>query len=370
MRPDDLYNDKHFGINHDEGYPVVGPTELPGADSPIVNRPNPGMDFVDTPWNRPHEGMDYVDPYTPVGQDDLLNNLPDTVYDDTPGAVVQVNPSNSGPDLTTFGGGVRRDNNINGFGGLFNLGSNLAYNTYGQNFAAFPTTQQTQTTRPSVAGFDINYSGNQNVHYPGTEGTSIGASNPEAEALGARETAAARAAGELPPSDDPEADVRSASAVSPEVRAAQSATASTRAGEILLGQGPNGQPMWWTPTTGWQGIGSAPQDLRFAKDSGTGNWQADQFTNAYQLSGGDPGSPNRPPASDRGNDMFFGGGAVRGQLDEDGNVVQVANPAFGQPGRKWVTPSQAESARLGLSFDAQKYNAWIMAHNPSLTGTG
>jgi hypothetical protein len=79
------------------------------------------------------------------------------------------------------------------------------------------------------------------------------------------------------------------------------------------------------------------------------------------------GNPNTMTVGDAGRDLFRSG---HGRLDPESgmiSVVQAGNIA-GQHSvwrdPRWVEPSQAESARLGLSFDARKFNAWLIEHNP------
>jgi hypothetical protein len=51
--------------------------------------------------------------------------------------------------------------------------------------------------------------------------------------------------------------------------------------------------------------GSAPVDVRFDQNSGTGNWQADQATKAFELSGGYGGNTNfLKGANDAGHNIF------------------------------------------------------------------
>jgi RHS repeat-associated protein len=47
-----------------------------------------------------------------------------------------------------------------------------------------------------------------------------------------------------------------------------------------------GQALFNTNGVGWQPIGLAPSDVRWAPNSGTGNWQADQTAEAAELAGG------------------------------------------------------------------------------------
>lgn len=127
---------------------------------------------------------------------------------------------------------------------------------------------------------------------------------------------------------------------------------------------PSTNPLFNTGS-GWQPVANAPVDLRFAPNSGTGNWQADQTTKGFELSGGYPGTPNRAgTTTDRGLDRFMSGPAM--QYDAEGGFSptdQVRNgPTANDP--RWVYPSQAESNALGLTFDANNKNEWLIEHNP------
>jgi hypothetical protein len=46
-------------------------------------------------------------------------------------------------------------------------------------------------------------------------------------------------------------------------------------------------PALFNNGSGWQPIGGASQDVRFSQNSGTGNWQADEFIKNYLLGGGE-----------------------------------------------------------------------------------
>jgi hypothetical protein len=74
------------------------------------------------------------------------------------------------------------------------------------------------------------------------------------------------------------------------------------------------------------------------------------------------GTPNTPTVSDAGRDIFRSG---HGRLDpEGGGIIPVAyTNTFSRRDPRWVFPSQEESARLGLSFDVNKRNAWLIEHN-------
>lgn len=130
---------------------------------------------------------------------------------------------------------------------------------------------------------------------------------------------------------------------------------------------PSSNPLYSTGGA-FMPVSGAPSDIRFAQNSGTGNWTADQTTKAFELGGGYPGTPNRMAnfTTDVGHNRFAPNASTpMPQFDpEQGGIVR-SNRTFagGQPDSRWVFPSQAESAALGLSFDAQKRNDWLMAHN-------
>jgi hypothetical protein len=110
--------------------------------------------------------------------------------------------------------------------------------------------------------------------------------------------------------------------------------------------------------------GAAPYgDINTRFGPGSGPWNADQFTKSYLLGGGDPGGPNTVTVGDAGRDLFRSG---FGRFDPETGGISVVSATNRLGGRdpRWVFPSQAESARLGLSFDANKNNAWLIAHNP------
>lgn len=82
------------------------------------------------------------------------------------------------------------------------------------------------------------------------------------------------------------------------------------------------------------------------------------------------GNTNAPTTGDAGRDIYRSG---YGRLNEFGDIETVE--ATNRPGSvfrdpRYVEPSQEESKRLGLTFDAKKKNAWIVAHNPWLYGKG
>lgn len=82
----------------------------------------------------------------------------------------------------------------------------------------------------------------------------------------------------------------------------------------------------------------------------------------YQSMGGNPN--NTGTTGDAGHTIYYpNAGTPMGHADE--GVVTPTGGTFGSGQRdpRWVFPSQTESARLGLSFSATKYNDWLMAHN-------
>jgi hypothetical protein len=100
-----------------------------------------------------------------------------------------------------------------------------------------------------------------------------------------------------------------------------------------------------------------------ASNNATGAQFNSQAANAlmmwYQSMGG---NPNNPPVGDAGRDLFRSGS---GRIDPDtGAIVPVTLTNAGSRDSRWVFPSQSESAALGLSFSGQKFNDWLIAHNP------
>lgn len=145
------------------------------------------------------------------------------------------------------------------------------------------------------------------------------------------------------------------------------------AGTQQVGQGASSGQGYYrsSPTAPWVPIGQAPQEIRFDRNSGTGNWQAGEFTRSYLAGGGDPGTPNYTgDTQDTGHTIYYlNAGTPRGYADpESMGIVQRSDRLFGggQADPRWVFPTQAESARLGLSSagNADKFNAWLKAHNP------
>jgi hypothetical protein len=106
------------------------------------------------------------------------------------------------------------------------------------------------------------------------------------------------------------------------------------------------------------GAGSSPAVDRFAQNSGTGNWNADQATKNFLLGGGYPATPNNPGQGDEGLNRFRSG---RWVLDAEGGFSQVAS-TFGTGG----LPGQGSGAPHITTDPASilAYNDWVMAHAP------
>jgi hypothetical protein len=85
---------------------------------------------------------------------------------------------------------------------------------------------------------------------------------------------------------------------------------------------------------------------------------------AYQSFGGTPN--DMATTGDAGHTIYYPNGNVVGTLDpESGTIQPVAQQAaFVARDKRWVFPSQSESAKLGLTVDPQKMNDWLVAHNP------
>jgi len=139
--------------------------------------------------------------------------------------------------------------------------------------------------------------GSGTVTYADTSSTTPGESDPpsfsDAEAAGAQETAALKASGQL----NPDGTTPTGTAVSPPVRAALPA-------------------------------GPMDQAQRFSQNNVTGNWMADQTTNAYLLGGGDPGRANNPVGvSDEGHTIFSQGQWMLDPTTDpiSGSVIRTPN---------------------------------------------
>jgi hypothetical protein len=85
---------------------------------------------------------------------------------------------------------------------------------------------------------------------------------------------------------------------------------------------------------------------------------------AFQAFGGNPNDTGT--TTDAGHTIFYPNAGTHMGHAEDGWVTPSARTfSGGRRDPRWVFPSQAESARLGLSYsnNADKYNAWLISHN-------
>jgi hypothetical protein len=127
--------------------------------------------------------------------------------------------------------------------------------------------------------------------------------------------------------------------------------------------------------------GQAPPSAdRFAQNSGTGNWQADQATKAFQLSGGYPGPANHPGVSDRGHDRFYGGPAMTADdqggfaaADQSGDPAAAAATTAGAAARYQAALKAVPMGPGGYTAGyAQQLNDWIAQNGggaSTVTGT-
>ena len=103
----------------------------------------------------------------------------------------------------------------------------------------------------------------------------------------------------------------------------------------IFGRGSNGQALW-NQGQGFHGIGSAPTDVRWAWNSGTGNYQA-SHTAADQIANMDPGRPNSLDTPDSGVNRF-GRGAYQtvdsegGYSPSSGNLLALYAALRGRSG--------------------------------------
>lgn len=122
-------------------------------------------------------------------------------------------------------------------------------------------------------------------------------------------------------------------------------------------------------TTGgaFQPIGAAPQDVRFAQNSGTGNFVADQTTKNFLAGGGYQGAPNQagPDSANR----FYGrarsvdseGGYSPGEVTQPYDpAAQAAKRALYQEAIKANPYQQGEGANY-----TKRINDWIAQRNGS-----
>lgn len=109
-------------------------------------------------------------------------------------------------------------------------------------------------------------------------------------------------------------------------------------------------------TTGgpWAPVSGAPTDIRFAQNSGTGNFTADQTVKAFDLAGGYKGTPNRAVAPDAGRNRFSTGTGFMGGIDEDTGLLQRIATLTVTP----FSNSQGGAPLQGVTADP--YNASVM----------
>lgn len=119
---------------------------------------------------------------------------------------------------------------------------------------------------------------------------------------------------------------------------------------------PSTNPLYSTGGA-WQPVANAPTDIRFAQNSGTGNWQADQTTKAFLLGGGYSGSANNMRGvSDAGRTRFVPQSGFVGQINPDTGILE-----------RVAAPYDASKAFVGTqgggapsSSNTEAYNAWLM----------
>jgi len=118
---------------------------------------------------------------------------------------------------------------------------------------------------------------------------------------------------------------------------------------------PSNNPLY---TTGgaWSPVAGAGTDLRFAQQSGTGNFTADKTTNDFLAAGGYKGTPNRAVAPDSGRNRFSTGTGFMGGINADTGLLQrmatpTVNPFVGTQGGPALTanPSSAPGFNAGLA---------------------
>lgn len=115
----------------------------------------------------------------------------------------------------------------------------------------------------------------------------------------------------------------------------------------IYGRGSQSGNHYYNDGTGWKPIEQAPTDIRWAQNSGTGNFNATASTNAYVASGGDPGRPN-----------------YTGSTSDEGFNTRYYNPTFAI-GQGSGAPSL--SANTGDSWNnwlmqQPGYAAWAQSH--------
>ena len=111
---------------------------------------------------------------------------------------------------------------------------------------------------------------------------------------------------------------------------------------------------------GWLPIGQAPADIRWAPNSGTGNYTASQFTHYAQGTWGMYGSNNTGNTGDEGHTIFNTGQGVRfrGRM-VDGILTHV--PTTYDPRRAFHMSQKPGAPTLYATPDSvNAYNSWLM----------
>jgi hypothetical protein len=367
VQPSDLYdaNDasRHTQEPDDYRYVSNNDTSSDILHGPDYFEPTPPEDY-----RRDQDWINRGDNYKPVGQDDPLNNLPETVYEPPPGdptVEVKWDAGNRGAPYWNQPPTPRYNP---GGTDIANFGSNISL---GQFLNTPLSTMLFSTGRwqpPVDAGQVIVGSNNPgrspslitnpNDDWTGGDPNAVDLTadnSPEAnrnvqdaQARGDAETARLRASGELYP------DATTAKVDTASVRPPSGGGGDTR--NVAMSPNAYAQATFGglTPTGFRDTTGSATFD----------RGAADRLMAWFQSSGG---NPNTNSAME-GKDIYRSG---LGQVDSEGKITTVAaTNSAGAPDSRWVFPSQAEATRLGLSNDPEKRNAWLKAHNGWFYGGG
>lgn len=124
----------------------------------------------------------------------------------------------------------------------------------------------------------------------------------------------------------------------------------------------------------WLPVANAPVDVRWAPNSGTGNFQADQATKSFELAGGYPGVPNRPGTPDSGPSRFYNGPMrFEGGVISPADVVPAANSAANSATKQALYQQAIQAVPMGPDGYSAGYvarlNQWI-AQNLAGGGAG
>lgn len=115
-----------------------------------------------------------------------------------------------------------------------------------------------------------------------------------------------------------------------------------------------GNPLYSTGGN-WMPVSGASSDVRFAQNSGTGNWVADQTTKDFLAAGGYKGTPNKAMPDSR--NQFTPGSGFIGQIDQDTGLLQrVSGPTV----KPFVATNQSGPALTTNPNSLAGYNAAIM----------